>query len=263
MLGVPLESPVKLKREYQQAEFFPHLLIPKFISPELAMEMELEFPKPDEMPLWYDPQRFPMEPGKMIMDLPDPSKFPKIFSLLEYLKSEDFSSWISDVVGEKVFIDPMCSGGFVHLAGRGCRLGVHLDRQVHKSHQNWLRVCTLILYLNEYWESDWNGDLQLWAPPKSDQAMVSEKLKSIEPSIGSFLLISNTAQAYHGYPVPLACPEGVYRRCLVGHFYTIGEPTTEMRRASQFFLTPHCEDTPEIRSHLRFRLAGGNNLARR
>lgn len=258
-----LTDPRVLRRDYSSADHFPHLVLPNFIPLRIAQAIEAEFPREQEMPMVYSADKFPMEPGKMIMDLPDPEAYPSIHELLEYLAGDAFTHWVSEVVGESVFIDPECSGGFVHLAGKGCRLGVHLDGMVHKIHPNWIRVCTLVLYFNSYWRREWNGNLEFWSPPTADPYMVERQLKSIVPSIGKGVLISNGERSYHGFPRALSCPEGViFRKCLVAHFYRCGEAEPNQRRASQFFLTPQCRDTPEIRRHLVERLRGGNNLRR-
>ena len=66
-------------------------------------------------------------------------------------------------------------------------------------------MLSLIVYLNEDWQEEWNGDLQFWDFERK------QCIKSYYPKAGRLVLWRYHRLGYHGHPNPLACPQGTFR----------------------------------------------------
>jgi Rps23 Pro-64 3,4-dihydroxylase Tpa1-like proline 4-hydroxylase len=112
--------------------------------------------------------------------------------------------------------DPELWGGGQHQIRRGGRLGVHADFNRHPNYPMGRRLNAL-LYLNESWQPEWGGNLELW-----DEGM-QHPVETIEPTINTLVVFETSSTSYHGHPEPLQCPEDRSRRSLAFYYYTIGE----------------------------------------
>jgi len=85
---------------------------------------------------------------------------------------------------------------------------------VHHHHPTWRRRVNLILYLNEGWQEDWGGAIELW-----DRGMTRCVVK-VSPLLNHAVIFSTNEDSYHGFPDPLTCPEGVTRKSVALYYYT-------------------------------------------
>lgn len=107
--------------------------------------------------------------------------------------------------------DPYCHGGGLHMHPRLGRLNMHLDYEKHPI-TNKQRRLNIIIYLNEEWNNDWNGDTQLW-----DSEMKKCMVKSY-PKSNTALLFITTENSWHGVPEIILCPENTFRRTLAYYY---------------------------------------------
>lgn len=121
---------------------------------------------------------------------------------------------VSQLVGIPGLVaDPELGGGGLHCIPRGGFLLMHRDYNAHPS-RRWHRRVNLLVYLNEVWQDDWRGHLQLGV----------DKPRRIAPLGGRCVVFTMREDSWHGHPEPLACPEDVQRRSLALYFYTPGPP---------------------------------------
>ena len=84
-------------------------------------------------------------------------------SVINFLNSKKFIRIIEKCTGfKKLLPDPLLNGGGIHITKKGGYLEPHLDFRTHPVHKNWKRVLNLIIYLNEDWINDYNGQLILY-----------------------------------------------------------------------------------------------------
>ncbi len=76
------------------------------------------------------------------------------------------------------------------------------------------RRLNLLLFLNEGWREEWNGDLELWDREKRGCEV------RIAPDAGRAVLFETSDTSFHGHPAPLACPDGVSRRSIALYYYS-------------------------------------------
>jgi Rps23 Pro-64 3,4-dihydroxylase Tpa1-like proline 4-hydroxylase len=145
---------------------------------------------------------------------------------LRECNSPEFLSALSIITGVgNLVADPALVGGGLHQTVRGGRLKVHSDFNVDVTHR-FVRKLNLLIYLNDGWQEEWGGALELW-----DRDMTRAVVK-IPPVLGQVALFTCSDISYHGLPDPIDCPEGVTRRSLALYYYvdegSIPEPRSTL-----------------------------------
>lgn len=80
--------------------------------------------------------------------------------------------------------------------------------------ENLHRRINVLLYLNEDWEEDWQGHLEMWDHNNT------RVLQRIPPVFNRMSIFTVTDDAFHGHPEPLNAPEGEARYALQIVYYT-------------------------------------------
>ena len=139
------------------------------------------------------------------------------------LNAPPFLRVLSEITGiEDLHPDPELRGGGIHAIGRGGYLKLHTDFNWHRGLAMYRRL-NLLVYLNEDWKSDWNGNIELWS------ADARQRIFSLAPELGNALLFETNDLSYHGHPDPLACPEDTFRKSIALYYYTPTRPATAIR----------------------------------
>lgn len=115
-----------------------------------------------------------------------------------------------------LFADPDRFGGGLHCIPQGGFLKMHVDFNRHPN--GWHRRVNVLVYLNDVWQDEWGGHLQLG---------LGDSAKKISPIGGRCVIFETNDASWHGHPEPLACPEDVQRRSLALYFYTREPPAAE------------------------------------
>lgn len=208
---------------YGTATPFPHAVIDGFIPPHHARQLAQEFPKLDATRGWLDfngtdPRGKPVQVNKY--HISDEDRLgPYTQRLLYELKSQKFIAILERLTGIADLIpDALNLGGGIHLNASGALLKIHAD---FNRHDRWhlARRLNLLLYLNEGWQPEYGGDLELW-----DREM-TQCVKRISPIAGRCVIFSTSSHSYHGHPEPIRCPPDVSRKSLALYYYTNSSDT--------------------------------------
>lgn len=199
----------RLAAEYQSAQPFPHIAIDDFLSVDMLREVARNFP-PRELAVSFQRDQENLKYQFMPEDVPcDLTR-----NLLFALNSEPFLKFLSAMTGiEGLIADPYYTGGGLHETLRGGHLGVHADFNRHKI-MNVRRRLNLLVYLNEDWQDEYGGHLELWS--KSMKKME----RKVAPVIGRAVVFNTDLDSWHGHPDPLNTPEGISRRSIATYYYT-------------------------------------------
>lgn len=211
----------RLAADYRSARPFPHIVIDGFFAPDVLREVVAEIPSP-----LHEPERLfrrheaGLTHGKFAFrDIPELG--PASLSLINTLNSEPFVDFLSALTGiAGLMPDPHLEGGGFHQIVRGGMLQVHADFNVHPVLRAQRRV-NLLLYLNEGWQAEWGGALELWPEDMSAPA------HAIVPYFNRTVIFDTTDTSYHGHPEPLACPPDVVRRSLALYYYAVRSADVE------------------------------------
>jgi Rps23 Pro-64 3,4-dihydroxylase Tpa1-like proline 4-hydroxylase len=150
--------------------------------------------------------------------------------------------FLSELTGIKGLIaDPYHAGAGLHETKRGGHLSVHADFPEHESMRINRRL-NLLIYLNEDWQEDYGGALELW-----DKRM-RKATQKVLPVFGRAVIFSTARDTYHGHPDPLTCPEHRSRRSIATYYYT-APPETDglLTRTTDFRKRPGTTDKRDWR----------------
>jgi hypothetical protein len=210
-----------LGREYRGAKPVPHIYLTDFLVPEIAAALEEEFPRP-ESDAWTHYQHQNENKHGMTKRERFP---PRLGEAADALNSPAFVAWLSELTGIPGLLpDSLLEGGGLHQSGPGGYLNVHTDFTHHHYHKNWRRRVNLILYLNEGWQDEWGGAIELWDP------QMKHCVAKYPPRMNCAFIFNTNEISYHGFPNPLACPPGRSRKSLALYYYTVED---EMRTAAR------------------------------
>lgn len=236
---------------YRSAEPFPHVAMTGVFDTDVLRAITDEFPDPQAMAGSFTGE---IEGGKHAES--DWSKFgPVTQAFVAACNSGPFLRALSELTGiDGLIADPYLSGGGQHQTGRGGRLKVHSDFNVHPF-LNLTRQLNMLVYLNDPWEESWGGALELW-----DQDMTAAQVR-IPPVLGQVGIFTCSDTSFHGLPDPLNCPPGTYRKSLAFYYFTADGQTPDPRstlwkeRPNEDFLSRPSARLRKSASHVRQALA--------
>jgi hypothetical protein len=202
----------RLHAEYRAADPYPHIVIDNFLEPK-AMEAALaEFPD-------LNPEQWTnyIHVNERKFSNTDAATWgPTLQRILDELNSPRFVQFVGDLLGQDDLIaDPSLEGGGLHQSTSGGFLNIHADFTVHPHNRTWQRRANIILYLNEDWDPDYGGELELWS---TDMKRCVQK---VMPIANRAVIFTTDATSYHGHPEPMRCPEGVMRRSLALYYFSL------------------------------------------
>ena len=222
----------KWHEHFYGAEPFDHLVIDNFFDANIADKLSEEFPEYGST-TWhvYDNA---IEHKKTCNNW---NAFPSLtYSTFSYLNSPYFVDKISNLLCRPAYADPGLHGGGWHLHGKGGKLNVHLDYDIHPK-MKFQRKLNLIVYLNKKWNPEWGGGLELWSHDPETNAP-KELVKTVENKFNRAVLFDTTQNSWHGLPENLTCPDGVYRKSLAVYYLQIPVVATDRQKA---LFAPHKE----------------------
>ena len=206
----------ELAQRFRSASPFPFFCQPDFLRPEFAREVCRSYPS------YAEARELGREFGalneRLKVQITERERMPAPTArLAEVLSSQPFLDVLSEITGiPRLLADPQLRGGGMHLVGPGGRLDVHVDFNVQRDTQ-WHRRLNILVFLNERWEEDWGGRLELWDPD------VTRCEQSQMPLLNTCLVFQTSEQSFHGVQ-PVTCPEGVTRQSFAAYYYTEEAP---------------------------------------
>jgi 2OG-Fe(II) oxygenase superfamily len=219
------------RESYATACPFPHAVTPSFLEPEVLARAIAEYPSPEELSDWNrmtvtDEQGRPVQIEKL-HHMNEYRFGPTLRGLLHELNSARFLVILEQLTGIKGLIpDPHFQGAGLHQYLPGALLGVHSDFNFHP-YYGLDRRLNLLLYLNDGWQPEWGGELELW------ERDMSRCAKKVVPASNTCLVFSTTKDSFHGMPDPLRCPQGVTRKSIALYYYSNGRPENERYSVSK------------------------------
>jgi len=201
-----------LSGQYRSAQPFPHIVLDDFIGAEVLKAVLAEFPSSTDKEFFdRDQERFKFQfrPGQIQSGL--------IRNLFAELNGQAFLGFLEQMTGISGLIpDPHYDGGGLHETKRGGHLGVHADFNIHDQLKLERRL-NLLVYLNEDWEEDYGGQLELW-----DREM-KQCVVRVPPLFGRAVIFNTDLDSFHGHPDPLNCPPDRTRRSIATYYYSAAE----------------------------------------
>lgn len=213
----------KVKFEYNNASILPHVIIDNFLpadSYKLLCEEIKNFPQ-DKWIVKNLPN------SGIRKEARDFTKSPVMQELMIHLTSQMFVAWMSKITEcNDIIPDVHHLGAGLSAAPSGSSLGLHVDFNWN----NTLRLnrkFNLLLYSNESWNDEWNGELEFWNKDKT------ECLYTIKPLPNRLVFWEYEQDMIHGFAKPLKCPADVERQNLMTVYYSSNAtPESEPHKSS-------------------------------
>ena len=197
---------------YAVAAPFPHVVLDDLLRPEAFAAAVAEFPS-DDGSHWT---KYLHVNERKYGNTRPVTWGPALRSVADALTSPAFVELLGELTGiEGLVPDPSFDGAGLHRSVTGGFLNVHADFTSHHTHRNWRRRVNLLLYLNESWQPEYGGDLELW-----DRSMTRAE-RRVAPLGNRAVIFDTTRTAFHGHPVPLAAPPGVARQSMALYYFTV------------------------------------------
>ncbi len=222
------ESIAVHKQTYQSDQPYPHIVIDDFLNSSIAKQAMEAFPQIKDEGWIHYVHVNEKKHGLNKMDL-----LPEyIQHLITELNKPEFVAYISQLTGiEGLVADDSLEGGGLHQTERGGYLNIHADFTVHPHRRNWRRRVNILIYLNEGWQEDYKGQLELWS---RDMKMC---VKQISPLFNRCVIFNTDEDSFHGLPDPIACPDDMTRKSIALYYYT-EEKTRPAKRATNYKARP-------------------------
>jgi Rps23 Pro-64 3,4-dihydroxylase Tpa1-like proline 4-hydroxylase len=206
---------------------FPHLVIDDFLEPAILRSVIAAFPAVDDLK-WdahevisatgrlAQTKKFEFSLGKK--DITTEMRLPPLLRyLLLELNSGTFLYFLRVLTGISGLIsDPKMHGGGLHQTLTGGMLRVHADFSKHTVYR-FDRRLNVLLFLNENWQENYGGNLELWSTD------MSRCERQIAPIANRCVIFNTTQSSYHGYTKPITCPSNVSRKSIAMYYYTTPE----------------------------------------
>jgi hypothetical protein len=214
-------------KEYAAADPFPHIVIDDVLHPDAFAAAVADFPAVDDE-FWKG--YLHVNETKYCNVHPE-TWDDSLRNVAREFTSPEFVAYLEELTGiEGLIPDWSMDGGGLHQTMRGGHLNIHADFTTHHVHEHWARRVNILLYLNEEWQDDWGGQLELW-----DKDMTSCQDR-VTPQGNRMLVFSTSFDSFHGHPDGLTCPPEEARRSMALYYFT--EEDAPVRRATHYRARP-------------------------
>jgi hypothetical protein len=206
----------ELRRQFQSAQPYPHLVIENFLEPSAAEEVARSYPTFDTaVSMGF---QFNALNEQRKVQVTDAARFPApVARLNQALSSPGFLKDLEYITGiPHLLADARLAGGGMHLTGPGGRLDVHVDFNFDETIKLHRRL-NILVYLNPVWQQGWGGEIELW---DKDVKHCGQRLL---PILNRCLIFRTDETSYHGVS-PITGPPGVERKSFAAYYYTREPP---------------------------------------
>lgn len=194
---------------YAAAAPSPHAVIDGFFDDRLLAEVVAELPSrtEDGWTTWDTANEW-----KHVFDRPE-SFGPAARQLCDELNSSEFVRFLERLTGIDALIpDPHLTAAGYFQIERGGFLNIHIDF-ARNPKLALVRRVNVLVYLNEGWQPEWGGQLELW------DSMDGGPVVEIVPVMNR-MAIFTTPDVPHGHPKPITAPPGRSRLCFSAYYFT-------------------------------------------
>ena len=234
----------QLNKQYVATPPHPTLCLDNFIPAETVKAMKEECNSLSTNGTWDTDKAFTRAGSYMDQKI-NIDECPIGREVKNQLSSKPFLLWLGDVTGHYDIVpDPYMVGAGYMRCRKGDSLKIHTDFNFNNDLKLY-RMLSLVIYLNEDWKQEWNGDLQFWDFERKGC------VKNYYPEAGKMILWRYHRLGFHGHPKPLTCPESVYRDGFRMFYYVsehAGYKLDKVPHRSQFYYDKDLQEPYDITS---------------
>ena len=198
----------ELKNNFDKAQPCNYIVLPDFLTEELATTLYENFPKIDSLNV----KRKSLNENKS-EDYHFERFHPAFSELRKVVSSKEmyqFMETVTGIKGLKTTDDSLGSG--VHQGNNGSYVDVHIDVNYNPAKKLWRRI-NLLIYLNKNWKPEYGGDLEIW----------DKEMKQCEATVpcdfNRAIIFLTDENSPHGYR-KIDVPEGETRKSFYTYYFT-------------------------------------------
>ncbi len=215
----------ELYREtFQQAQPFKHVLMENFLDDEFLKNILIEFPLPPGQ-------------GALKNEFGGASRKHAVHAITELgenfkkwdnlLQSDEFIHYLEKISGiNDLIYDPEYHGAGTHNNLDGQGMLTHIDFNLHRT-TGYHRRLNLIIYINEEWDPEWGGSLELHRDPWEP---ATDEVHIFPPLLNNAVLFETNEYSWHGFE-NIKLPEdkkNLSRKSLTVYYYSKTRPANEI-----------------------------------
>jgi hypothetical protein len=202
-----------LANRYRHSLPFPHIVIDNFFTTDVVAKLAqiiAHIRDEDYGVSFKSLAQKKLQLGKIQKIAPD------AYPIYECLMGAGFTQFVEAVSGFNTLeADRQFAGAGLHRYYRQGFSEVHLDSNRHPFDVSLVHRVNIIVFLNQNWESDWGGELVLWA---SDRNKPTEPGVVIQPTFNRIVIFSVTECSWHSVN-PINCPANQSRNSLAIYYF--------------------------------------------
>jgi len=211
-----------LHQQFQEAKPFRHLVIDDFLEPGFARSLVETFPAFDESLSINESGKV----GQKCVHEAVRALGTSYEKLDDLVRSPEFLDLVERLTGIPGLVyDPDYFGGGTHENLSGQDLDLHIDFNYHPTTHLHRRL-NLILFLNEDWQADWGGALELSEDPRKPGSCK----QSILPVFNRLAMFATTEHSWHGFPRIVDTERPLSRKSFALYYYSHERPVEELGR---------------------------------
>ena len=215
---------------FASASPFPFIAIDGFLRDDFLRAIMETYPSVEQAESLGDTFSAVNESGKT--QVTDAAAFAEpVAKLNEILSSAAWLDQLGRITGiGSLLPDEKLDGGGIHIMRAGAHLDVHVDFNISLETQMHRRL-NILVFLNERWDDDWGGKLELW------DEKVKNRCHAFLPMANRCVVFRTSHDSFHGVE-RIRCPDAFARRSFAAYYYTReAAPGWNGRRHSTQFRT--------------------------
>lgn len=215
-----------LANQFKDADPFKHVVIDNFLEDQFIDHLCSDFPPFDENKALNEFGK--VGPKCVNTDLGGISPFYRSF--YEYISSREFLDVIETISGiDNLVMDERMYGGGTHENISGAELDVHVDFN-YDTVTGFHRRLNLLLYLNEDWNEEWGGAIELYDDPMNFFKSDSKPPKKFNCIKNRCVMFETNEYSWHGFrKINTPKDKGSISRKLISiYLYTKERPQEEI-----------------------------------
>ena len=222
---------------FKETKPFPYLKMENVLDESFAKQVQTEILniQDDE----WDRYENPLEHKYTLRNKENmPTECNKLFTMLT---SNDFTEYLSSIMGYEIKNDPTKNWWGIHKYDDGDHLDIHVDAGLHpKTKQK--KQLTLGIYLSKDWKEENGGHLEIWSGDNASNldAKIVKCCDKILPAFNTLVLFECNDYAWHGNPTPVICKNGEKRIFLTLSY--VSEQYADLNKKEKAFFVKRPDD---------------------